>query len=88
MEILGYIVQYFHEDKFLPETGYKHLYKTFQHALDYAKVRTQEYADTYQGGIVGPFEYHTPSKKQADDNGYVVVFRNGEVQIWIEVVIK
>lgn len=88
MEILGYIVQYFHEDKMLPETGYKYLYKTFQHALDYAKVRVEDYSSMFPNGLIGPFEYYTPSKKQVDENGYVVVFRNGEIQIWIEVIIK
>jgi hypothetical protein len=88
MEILGYIVQYFHEDTFMPETGYKHLFKTYQHALDYAKTRVQDYTNQYQMALNGPYEYHSPTKKQTDEGGFAVVFRNSEVQIWIEVIVK
>lgn len=85
MNILGYVIQYFDEDKFMPETGYKTLYKNFSQALDAAKCRTQEYLTSYQENP-GPYEFHTPSKKEADSNGYVVVFRNSQIQIWIEVI--
>lgn len=88
MEILGYIVQYFHEDKFMPETGYKHLYKTYSHALDYAKSRVQDYTNNFQTGLHEPFEYHSPTKKQTDDTGFSIIFRNSELQIWIEVIVQ
>ena len=88
MEILGYIVQYFHEDKFLPETGFKQLFKTHSEAVSSAKARLQEYIILNQLAMDGPYELHTPTKKQTDEAGYSVVFRNTEVQIWIEAIIQ
>jgi hypothetical protein len=87
MNILGYVVQYFDEDKFLPETGYKILHKTFSQALNSAKSRMQDYLISVQQNLE-PYEYNTPSKKDADSNGYVVVFRNPQIQIWIEVIVE
>ena len=87
MEILGYIVQYFHEDRFLPDTGFKYLYKSFQPAVDHAKTRASDYVQQYPNGLPGPFEFHSPTKKQTDGDGYAVVFRNSELQIWIEVIV-
>ena len=88
MNILGYIVQVFFEDKFLPDTGYKHLYKHYSQALDAAKQRVQDYTASFQDGLTGPFELLTPTKKQVDGDGYAVIFRNSELQIWIEVIIQ
>lgn len=88
MEILGYIVQCFLEDKFLPETGFKHLYKAHSEALNYAKSYVQDYLTTVQENVDGPFEFHSPTKKQTDDAGYSVVFRNTELQVWIEAVVQ
>lgn len=89
MNILGYVVQYFDEDKFMPETGYKILHKNFSQALDAAKGRMQDYLTYYQENLgLGPYEFHTPTKKEADSNGYVVVFQNPQIQIWIEVIIQ
>jgi hypothetical protein len=87
MEILGYIVQYFDEDKLMPETGYKHLYKTHSEAVSYAKARMSEYILSIPVHDVGPFEAHTPTKKQTDDDGFSIVFRNTEIQIWIEAIV-
>ena len=87
MEIVGYIVQYYHEDTFMPETGYKHLHKSFQKALENAKARVLDYTNHYPHVLIEPFESHTPSKKQADNDGYVIIFRNAELQVWIEVII-
>lgn len=87
MNILGYIVQVFHEDNFLPETGFKHLYTSYSHALDYANIKLQEYLNVNGNNPQVYFEHHTPTKKQVDENGYVMVFRNSEVQIWIEAII-
>ena len=88
MEILGYIVQCFHEDKFLPETGFKHLYKAHSEALNYAKGYVQDYLTSAQANMEAPFELHTPSKKQTDEAGYSVVFRNPELQVWIEAIVR
>lgn len=88
MEILGYIVQTFHENKPLPESGFKHLYKTYSHALDYAKSCMQDYMQQYYDvDDDRTYEIHTPSKKFVDNNGYAVVFEDSEVHIWIEVVV-
>ena len=88
MEIVGYIVQYFHEDELLPETGYKHLYKTHSEAVHFAKARLQDYLSAHQLELYPPYEFHTPTKKETDSNGYSIVFRNAELQIWIEVIIE
>lgn len=88
MEIVGYIVQVFNEDNYLPETGFKHLYTVFQHALDFAKIRVQDYTNMYQDALDAPYEYHSPTKKQTDENGYSIVFRNTTLQVWIEVISK
>ncbi len=87
MEILGYIVQYFNEDKFIPDTGYKHLYKNYSDALSYARTRVQEYLVTYETNLPEHFEFLAPTKKQTDQFGYSIVFRNSEIQVWIEVII-
>ena len=87
MEILGYIVQYFHEDKFLPETGYKHLFKAHSEAVLCAKARFQDYTILNANALDGPYELHSPTKKQTDDSGYSIVFRNSELQIWIEAIV-
>ena len=88
MNILGYIVHFFHEDKLLPETGYKHLHKTFSEALDTARGRLQEYLVSLDGHMQEPYELVTPTKKQADQQGFAIVFRNPEIQIWIDVVVQ
>ena len=88
MNILGYVVQFFHEESFLPETGFKHLYKNFSQALEGARGRAQDYCNQFQEGLAGPFELLSPTKKDADSNGHVMVFRNAEVQIWIEVIVQ
>ena len=88
MEIVGYIVQTFHEDKPLPDSGFKHLYKTYSHALEYAKSRMQDYLHQYYDVDDNrPYEIHTPSKKSVDQNGYAIVFDDSEIHIWIEVVV-
>ena len=87
MNILGYIVQCFHEEKFLPDTGYKHLIRTYTHALRLAREKADEYL------LLGPlpaqpFELKSPSKKDVDENGYAMIFQNGEYQIWIEAIVE
>lgn len=88
MEILGYIVQCFHEDKFLPETGFKHLYKAHSEALNFARSYAQDYLNSAQANLEGPYEFSSPTKKQTDNAGYSLIFRNSEVQVWIEVIIQ
>ncbi len=87
MEILGYIVQYFHEDRFMPDTGFKHLYKSYSDALSYAKSQMTGYLNSFPNGLQGPYEAHTPTKKQTDADGYAIVFRDADIQIWIEAII-
>lgn len=87
MKLLGYIVQSFHEDKFLPETGYKQLYTSYTDALTCADTLLKEYLTANQNNPQPYFEHHTPTKKQVDENGYAIIFRNSELQLWIEVVI-
>lgn len=87
MEILGYIVQHFYEEKFLPETGYKHLIKTHSAAMESALARLQDYITAYRTELNGEFEYHSPTKMETDSQGYSLIFRNTDIQIWIEVVI-
>ena len=88
MKILGYIVQCFYEDKFLPETGFKQLYSVYSEALKYAQGYAHDYLTSAEVNLEGPYELHSPTKKQPDSDGYVMVFRNGEVQIWIETIVQ
>jgi hypothetical protein len=88
MNILGYIVQFFNEECFMPETGYKHLFKSFSQALEHAKMKFQDYVMVNPDVLEGYYDLYTPAKKQADENGYVVVFRSPDVQIWIEVIVE
>lgn len=87
MEILGYIIQCFYEEKFLPETGFKHLYKTHSEALQYAQCYAQDYLLAIDTNFEGPYELLKPTKKQTDEAGYSIVFRNGDLQIWIECIV-
>jgi hypothetical protein len=88
MNILGYIVQVFYEDNFMPDTGYKHLFTTYSHALQLAEVKVQEYLTLRQGIPHHYFEMNAPTKKQVDANGFAIVYRNTELQIWIEVIVS
>lgn len=86
MNILGYIVQSFHEDKLLPESGFKKLYTVFNQALLNAKYIAQDYLSSVQEE--GPYELTFPTKKETDENGYSLVFQDGEFHLWIEVVVE
>ena len=86
MEILGYIIQCFHEDKLLPDTGFKHLYKIHSEAVYSARSYVQDYLTSTQVNLEAPYELHSPAKKQTDNLGHSIVFRNTELQVWIEAI--
>lgn len=87
MNILGYIVQIFNEDRPLPDTGFKHLYKTYSHALQSAKCAVEDYLQQYNLENNRPYALHSPSKKYVDENGYALVFEDIDLHIWIEVIV-
>lgn len=86
--LLGYIVQSQNDDDFTPYHGQMKLYRSFQDALTQAKELVGLYLESHLEGYDGPFDSHSPSKKQCDDAGSVVVFRSANCIIWIDKVVE
>ncbi len=88
MDAIGYIVQYSDEDAYTVYTGYKKLFRVFSQALEHAKALSQSYLESHNQEEVHPFHSFTPTKKECDNQGSVVVFENREYIVWIDCVIE
>ena len=88
MGTIGYIVQYSDEDAYTVYTGYKKLFRVFSQALEHAKEISQTYLQSHELNEVYPFQSHSPSKKECDQQGSVVVFENPQYIVWIDCVIE
>lgn len=85
---LGYIVQSQNDEDYTPYHGNVRLYTSFQEAFTKAKEFIGLYLKVHHENYDGPFDVHTPSKKQCDDAGSVVVFRSPSCIIWIDRVVE
>jgi hypothetical protein len=88
MAILGYIVQYSNEDDYTVYHGFVKLHRTFSSALDHAKDTYRGYLEQMDEAYDGPYETYSPSKKECDERGSVVIFRSREMVVWIDCVIE
>ncbi len=88
MSTLGYIVQYSDEDEYTVYHGFKKLFRHFSDALEHAKELTRIYFESHSLEEIGHFENHTPTKKNCDNQGSVVVFECRGYIIWIDCVIE
>jgi hypothetical protein len=88
MAAIGYIVQQSDEEAYTVYTGHKKLFRLFSHALDNAKAICQSYLESHDPAEIHPFQSNTPSKKDCDNQGSVVVFENRSVIIWIDCVVE
>ncbi len=88
MAILGYIVQYFNEEDFTVYHGFVKMHRTFSSALEQAKDTYRGYLEQMNEEYDGPYETFTPTKKDCDDRGSVVVFRSSEMIVWIDAVVE
>ena len=88
MNIVGYIVQKSNESDYTIYNGFMKLHRTFRSAFEKA---TEEYR-SYLEGLNDPrnevFEVHSPSQKQCDEQGSVVVFESEGLLIWIDCVVE
>lgn len=88
MAILGYIVQYSNEEDYTVYHGFKKLFTVYSEALDHAQEFYRAYLGTMEEHHDGPFLSHKPSKKDADNQGSVVVFESRQLIVWIDAVIE
>lgn len=85
---LGYIVQSQNDEDYTPYHGTMRLYRSFEEAVNRAKEWMGIFLETHLEGYDGPFDVHTPTKKQCDDAGSVVLFRSPTCIIWIDRVVE
>ena len=86
--ILGYIVQQLDEDSIVPFEGPKKLHTVFSEALRVANSLYTSYMDAYPEEDYGPYEIYKPSKKQADEQGTVPVFKGSMYHVSITCITK
>ena len=87
MNIIGYIVQHSNEDEYTVYTGYKKLFRFYSEALENAKEFFRAALEQNEQGH-HPFLTHTPTKKNCDTQGSVVVFESPQLIVWIDAVIE
>lgn len=88
MAVLGYIVQYSNEDDYTVYHGFMRLHRSFQDALEHAKEYYRGYLEMFAEPETQIFEVHTPTKKQCEERGSVVVFESAEFLVWIDCVVE
>lgn len=88
MNAIGYIVQFSDEDAYTVYSGYKKLFRRFSEALDHAKALSQSYLESHNETEIHPFNSFSPTKKECDNQGSVVVFENQHYVVWIDCVIE
>lgn len=86
MNSIGYIVQHADEDSYTVYSGFKKLFRVFSQALEHAKTISQSYLESHDPSEVFPFQSYTPTKKECDQQGSVVVFENRQIVVWIDCV--
>lgn len=88
MAILGYIVQYSNEDDYTIYHGFMKLYRHFSDALEHAKELARGFLEVNNDGHDGPFQMHTPTKKNCDAQGSVIVFESAAYIVWIDAIVE
>lgn len=88
MTTIGYIVQFSNEDDYTVYSGYKKLFRVFSQALEHAKALRESYLESHDETEVYPFKSSSPTKKECDNQGSVVVFENSQYIVWIDCVLE
>ena len=88
MAVVGYIVQYSNEEDYTVYHGFMRLHRSFQAALEHAKDHYRGYLETLPEPETEIFEVHTPTKKECDERGSVVVFECAAFVVWIDCVVE
>ena len=88
MNAIGYIVQFSDEDSYTVYSGFKKLFRVFSQALEHAKALSQGYLESHAETEIYPFKSYTPTKKECDNQGTVVVFENSQYIVWIDCVVE
>jgi hypothetical protein len=87
MTPIGYIVQYSNEDDYTVYHGFMRLHRHFSAALESAIEQYRSYLQSHEE-VVGHFQTKTPTKKQCDEQGSVIVFESREYIVWIDCVVE
>ena len=85
---LGFVVQVRDEEDYTPYKGFLKLHKHFSSALLAAQELYKGYLETHEEAYEGPYEVLTPTKKQCQDAGSVMIFRSRDCCIWIDAVVE
>ena len=88
MTVIGYIVQYSNEEEYTIYHGFMKLHKHFSEALERAKELYRSFLSINDEHYDGPFNAYTPTKKECDAQGSVVVFESPAYIVWIDAVVE
>jgi hypothetical protein len=83
---IGYIIQYFDNDSFLPQQGGKLLYKHWKNVIREANTIAERYIENRNETLEGPFTFLDIQKDWIQTRGSAVFFTSRDITIWIEVV--
>lgn len=86
MKQIGYIIQYFDDEKFTPQQGGKILYRKWEDVIRAATEMAESFQKDREEEIEGPFCLQTVEKDLTHLSGSSIFFTSRDVTIWIEVV--
>lgn len=88
MTVLGYIVQYSNEEEYTVYHGFAKLHRHFSEAMDRARELYSGFLSASDERYDGPFQTRSPSKKDCDTQGSVIVFESPAYIVWIDAVVE
>ena len=88
MATLGYIIQYSNEDDYTVYHGFMKLYRHFSDALEHARKLYHGFLEINPPGHNAPLQIHTPTKRECDTQGSVIVFESPSYIVWIDCVVE
>ncbi len=88
MTVLGYIVQYTNEEEYTVYHGFQKLHKHFSDALEHGKELYRGFLSINDERYDGPFKHYSPTKKECDAQGSVLVFESSSYIVWIDAVVE
>jgi hypothetical protein len=86
MEQIGYIIQYFDDEKFTPQQGGKILYRKWDDVIRAATAAAEAFQKERDEEIEGPFSFPEIEQEWTNLSGSSIFFTSRDVTIWIEVV--
>ena len=88
MSVVGYIVQYSNELDYTVYHGFVRLHRRFQSAVEQAKDLYRGYLESLPNAETEVFETYSPTKKDCDERGSVVIFQSDGFLVWIDCVVE